>query len=107
MKTIKNVKPNAAKAAPKTAAKAAPKVAAVAAPVLTAARPAKRSVKPKPAKAPETTVPTTPRGEISTELIAQRAFILWEQQGRPNGSDVANWLLAESQLKQEIQSFTA
>jgi hypothetical protein len=44
--------------------------------------------------------------EISNDMIAVRAFIIWEQQGRPHGRDVANWLLAESQLKQE-QSFSA
>jgi tRNA(Ile2) C34 agmatinyltransferase TiaS len=48
-----------------------------------------------------------PRREITTELIAARAYIIWEQQGRPHGRDMANWLLAESQLKQEVQSFTA
>ena len=42
------------------------------------------------------------RREITAEQIAQRAYILWEQQGRPHGRDVANWLLAESQLKQEV-----
>jgi hypothetical protein len=45
--------------------------------------------------------------EITSELIAARAYNLWEQQGRPHGRDVANWLLAESQLKQETQSFGA
>jgi hypothetical protein len=50
---------------------------------------------------------TAPRREITTELIAQRAYILWEKQGRPHGHDMANWLLAEKQLRQEIHSFTA
>lgn len=47
-----------------------------------------------------------PRRELTTDLIATRAYILWEQQGKPQGRELANWLLAESQLKQEIQSFT-
>lgn len=50
---------------------------------------------------------TAPRREITSDLIAARAYVIWEQQGRPHGRDLANWLLAESQLKQEIQSFTA
>jgi hypothetical protein len=45
--------------------------------------------------------------EITTDLIAQRAYIIWEQQGRPHGHDLANWFLAEDQLKREFQSFTA
>ena len=48
-----------------------------------------------------------PTREITTEMIAERAYLLWEKQGRPHGSDEANWLLAESQLKEEIQSFPA
>ncbi len=58
------------------------------------------------AKAPAKQM-TAPRREITTDLIAQRAYIIWEQQGRPQGKDLQNWLLAENQLKQEIQSFTA
>ncbi|HEX5397594.1 MAG TPA: DUF2934 domain-containing protein [Verrucomicrobiae bacterium] len=50
---------------------------------------------------------SVPPREITTELIAARAYILWEQQGRPHGNDVQNWLLAENQLKQEVRSFTA
>ncbi len=49
----------------------------------------------------------TPPQEITNELIAARAYHIWEKQGRPQGRDVANWLLAESQLKQETQSFGA
>jgi len=72
----------------------------------------KRSVKvaaPEPAtmqsQQPTRSLSSSPQ-EISTDLIAQRAYIIWEQQGRPQGRDLANWLLAESQLKQE-QSFSA
>jgi hypothetical protein len=43
---------------------------------------------------------------VATEVIAARAYILWEQAGRPNGRDVEYWLQAENQLKQE-QSFAA
>jgi len=71
-----------------------------------AVSPAKRTVKTVAAKAPETSV-TIARREITPDLIAQRAYIIWEQQGRPQGNDLANWLLAENQLKKEIHSFTA
>ena len=49
---------------------------------------------------------TASRHEVTKDVIAKRAYIIWEQQGRPQGHDMANWLLAEKQLKQE-QSFTA
>ena len=73
---------------------------------------------PAPIRAPKRSTRTTavtapapktaaPRGEITSDLIAARAYIIWEQQGRPPGNDVANWLLAENQLKREIQSFPA
>ena len=58
------------------------------------------------AKAPAATAPA-PRREITSEIIAARAYTIWEQKGRPQGCDLENWLLAESQLKREIQSFTA
>ena len=32
--------------------------------------------------------------------IALRAWQLWEQEGRPEGRDVAHWLQAEAQLRQ-------
>lgn len=70
----------------------------------------KRGVKLAPVAAPVAPTlapPARGRREITTDLIAQRAYIIWEQQGRPSGNDLANWLLAESQLKEEIQSFTA
>ena len=49
----------------------------------------------------------TPAREITADLIAVRAYILWEKQGRPQGTELANWLQAESQLKQEIRTFSA
>lgn len=55
----------------------------------------------KAAEAPTLNGTTTAPREITTDLIAERAYIIWEQQGRPQGHDLANWLLAESQLKQE------
>ena len=99
MKTVKTTKTKTTTTAANPAAvspaqKKAVKVASAKAPAAPTARP--------------TAVPTAPpRREITTELIAARAYILWEKQGRPLGNDLQNWLLAESQLKQEIQSFTA
>lgn len=61
----------------------------------------------RPVVAPPAEPPACGRREITSDLIALRAYNLWEQQGRPQGREMANWLLAESQLKQEIQSFTA
>lgn len=58
-----------------------------------------------PAEIPATVA--KPTREITTDLIAARAYTIWEQQGRPQGKDLQNWLLAETQLKQEVQSFTA
>ena len=58
------------------------------------------------AKAAPTKTPMPPR-EITTDLIAVRAYILWEKQGCPQGNELANWLQAESQLKQEIRTFSA
>ena len=63
------------------------------------------TVTPPAAGAPAAPV-AAPHREITTELIAVRAYTLWEQQGRPQGNDLQNWLVAEKQLKQE-QSFTA
>jgi|GEM_PF-2813066 len=95
-KTVVPTKPATAK---KTTKKASPKTAAPQAAVLT------KTV----AKAP----PLTPaagllplRREISTEEIATRAYLLWEQRGRPHGRDVELWVEAESQLKSS-QSFAA
>ena len=45
-----------------------------------------------------------PSHEVNSELIAMRAYTIWEQEGHPHGHEIDNWLLAESQLKQEIKS---
>lgn len=102
MKTVKSTKAKSTPPVPKAAAKApeAPPERKRA-PKATAKAPA------APVTAPAKTPAPRPTREITTDLIAARAYILWEQQGRPHGRDVANWLLAESQLKEEIQSFSA
>jgi hypothetical protein len=98
MKTIKSVKSKTTKTATKISAVKTP--AAVTPSRTAEAKTVKTSV-----KAPLAPM-TAPRREITSDLIAQRAYVLWEQQGRPQGHDVANWLLAEKLLKQE-HSFTA
>lgn len=72
-----------------------------ASPVLTS------SPAPTSTSAVSRTPATQPTREITTEMIAERAYLLWEKQGRPHGAELTNWLLAESQLKEEIQSFSA
>ena len=102
MKTVKTTKSKIEKTAVKTPAAKAPaalpaRKQAVKAPM--AETPAAPSVAPKRS--------VTPKREITPEVIAARAYVIWEQKGRPHGCDLENWLLAESQLKQEVQSFTA
>ncbi len=46
--------------------------------------------------------PTSPRSSTDTsaaaETISRRAYELWEQEGRPDGSDLRHWLQAEQEL---------
>ena len=113
MKTTKTAKAKT-EITPKTAAKAAPDAGIKAGP--SKKRAAKATVAPAPeppaadrraSAAPGASIPTASRREITTDLIAVRAYILWEQQGRPHGQELANWLLAERQLREEIKSLTA
>lgn len=101
--SMKTDKPIKAKTNTQTAAKA------TAAQPLNAAPARQESVKVAPVQAPTATAVTplaTARRQITSDLIAVRAYSIWEQEGRPQGHDVANWLLAEKQLRQE-QSLTA
>ena len=100
MKNIKTVKSKAIKTATKVSAAKTP---------IAVRTSSKGDVKQTPTRATKPTVATAlsvkePQVEITNESIAARAYILWEKQGRPHGHDVANWLLAESQLKQEIMT---
>ena len=61
---------------------------------------------PMPPTAQPTRAEPRPLQEISTDMIAMRAYDIWVQEGCPQGHDVANWLMAESQLKLE-HSFSA
>lgn len=42
---------------------------------------------------------TTPSSSISAEAISNRAYELWESEGRPAGSDQRHWFEAEQQLR--------
>lgn len=42
---------------------------------------------------------STLQAESQTK-IAQRAYEIWEQEGRPDGRDLEHWLRAESVLRQ-------
>jgi hypothetical protein len=53
-----------------------------------------------PSSAPRAaTTPPPP----SREQIAALAHAIWEDRGRPEGSDLDNWLEAERQLKGEVR----
>jgi hypothetical protein len=36
--------------------------------------------------------------KLCSQEIAKHAYLLWEQEGRPDGKDVEYWLKAEAQL---------
>jgi hypothetical protein len=48
-----------------------------------------------------------PASEPKHEEIAALARSIWEQNGRPDGRDLENWLLAESQIRQQRASTRA
>jgi hypothetical protein len=39
--------------------------------------------------------------EASQHAIRERAYFIWEREGRPPGRDIANWLEAEAEIKQD------
>ncbi len=79
-----------------------------------AARPQAAIIPAQPRTGPATIAPasSSPASRVSHPIateasIASRAYSLWEQAGRPHGRDLEYWLLAESQVKQTSQSFSA
>jgi hypothetical protein len=73
-----------------------------------AVRAPKPAVETKAAPAPAPAVKkTVPAVAISTEQIATRAYLIWEQHDRPQGNEQANWLEAEKQLQQELKPSAA
>ncbi|MDR3536381.1 MAG: DUF2934 domain-containing protein [Acetobacteraceae bacterium] len=41
------------------------------------------------------------------DLIAARAYELWENQGRPHGSDLLHWRQAEAEMRECMQPASA
>jgi Protein of unknown function (DUF2934) len=35
------------------------------------------------------------------QAIRERAYLIWEHEGRPKGRDIANWLEAETEIRQQ------
>jgi hypothetical protein len=42
-------------------------------------------------------------GALRHQQIAQRAYRLWELQGKPTGTDLSDWFEAERQLEAELR----
>jgi hypothetical protein len=42
------------------------------------------------------------RSALTREMIAKRAFQIWERKGKPLGLDLENWRQAERELKAEL-----
>jgi hypothetical protein len=51
---------------------------------------------------PATSQPMPPPLKIPHEKIAMRAYERWVKKGRPQGSQVQDWLEAEAELKSEV-----
>ena len=47
-----------------------------------------------------TSVPWHPFDALR-QATRERAYFIWEREGRPPGRDIANWLQAEAEIKQE------
>jgi hypothetical protein len=41
---------------------------------------------------------------IQASIISERAYAIWEQQGRPDGQALDHWLQAETELKDAAQT---
>ena len=56
---------------------------------------------PKKAKHKPSAVTTNrPLDEPTQEEIAAAAYLIWEQEGRPQGRGVEHWLKAKAQIRQ-------
>jgi hypothetical protein len=51
---------------------------------------------------PLTQPANTPQATLSPEKIAQRAYEKWIKRGRPQGTEMQDWLEAENELKSEM-----
>ncbi len=39
------------------------------------------------------------KAEAVRDLVASRAYVLWESEGRPHGRDLINWQQAEAEIR--------
>ena len=51
---------------------------------------------------PEKSKSASAKSSPTHEQIALRAYLLWQQKGRPQGQEVALWLQAESEIKRGV-----
>ena len=47
----------------------------------------------------------TRRDERQQQVIRERAYAIWEQEGHPYGKDLANWLQAETEIDFDLNVF--
>jgi hypothetical protein len=40
---------------------------------------------------------------ITHHEIAERAYQIWEREGKPRGRDTEHWLMAEAELRHELE----
>jgi hypothetical protein len=67
----------------------------------TAAKPTKAKV-PDPKRKPEAKKPEAKKPEAPAptyQMIARRAYEIWEGKGRPGGTEAENWAQAERELR--------
>lgn len=50
---------------------------------------------------------STPQSKVPHDKVAQRAYEKWVKRGRPQGTDVQDWLEAEAELRTEASRGTA
>jgi len=50
------------------------------------------------------TAGTSRRPEVSDGLIQERAYFIWEQRGRPQGTELENWLQAKAEIQTRNRS---
>jgi len=45
-------------------------------------------------------LPRVTNPAVDEDLVRQRAFDIWEQKGKPDGTELDDWLQAENEIKQ-------
>jgi hypothetical protein len=67
---------------------------------------ASRAVKLDPTNVVTSTPDAIPE-QVDDAAVAARAYELWEERGRPIGSDLEDWYRAEQELRGQTQTTTA